>query len=96
MGGPPLGLFDDVDYAQATLTLRPGDILVLYTDGITEAMDSRNRQFGLDQLNASWLDATLARPRCEMRSSRPSIASPAATPPTTIALFWSPRSPEEQ
>ena len=52
VGGPPLGLFDDVAYAQATLTLRPGDILVLYTDGVTEAMDSRNKQFGLEQLNA--------------------------------------------
>ena len=51
VGGPPLGLFDDTDYPQATVTLRPGDILVLYTDGITEAMDSRNRQFGLDRLN---------------------------------------------
>ena len=51
VGGPPLGLFDDIDYAQATLTLRPGDILVLYTDGITEAMDARNKQFGLERLN---------------------------------------------
>ena len=51
VGGPPLGLFDDVAYAQATLTVRPGDILVLYTDGVTEAMDSRNKQFGLEQLN---------------------------------------------
>ena len=52
VGGPPLGLFDDIEYAQATLTLRPGDILVLYTDGVTEAMDARNKQFGLEQLNA--------------------------------------------
>jgi sigma-B regulation protein RsbU (phosphoserine phosphatase) len=50
VGGPPLGLFKDIRYAQATLTLRPGDVLVLYTDGITEAMDSRNRQFGVEQL----------------------------------------------
>jgi sigma-B regulation protein RsbU (phosphoserine phosphatase) len=51
VGGPPLGLFDDTEYPHAKVTLRPGDILVLYTDGITEAMDSRNRQFGLDRLN---------------------------------------------
>ena len=42
VGGPPLGLFEEVGYAQATLTLRPGDTLVLYTDGVTEAMNSRN------------------------------------------------------
>jgi sigma-B regulation protein RsbU (phosphoserine phosphatase) len=52
VGGPPLGLFEDLAYAQATVTLNPGDTLVLYTDGVTEAMDSQNRQFGLDQLNA--------------------------------------------
>jgi phosphoserine phosphatase RsbU/P len=52
VGGPPLGLFEEVGYDQATLNLRPGDTLVLYTDGVTEAMDSRNRQFGVDQLNS--------------------------------------------
>jgi sigma-B regulation protein RsbU (phosphoserine phosphatase) len=31
--------------------LQRGDVLVLYTDGITEAMDLRNRQFGLDRLH---------------------------------------------
>lgn len=51
VGGPPLGLFEDTEYPQASVTLRPGDVLVLYTDGITEAMDARHRQFGLDRLN---------------------------------------------
>jgi sigma-B regulation protein RsbU (phosphoserine phosphatase) len=46
VGGPPLGLFADVVYAQATLTLRPGDVLVLYTDGVTEAMNSRSKPLG--------------------------------------------------
>jgi sigma-B regulation protein RsbU (phosphoserine phosphatase) len=52
VGGPPLGLFEDVTYAQATVTLHPGDTLVLYTDGVTEAMNTRNRQFGVDRLNS--------------------------------------------
>jgi sigma-B regulation protein RsbU (phosphoserine phosphatase) len=51
VGGPPLGLFDDVEYPQATLTVRPGDILVLYTDGIVEAMNVYHEQFGLERLN---------------------------------------------
>jgi sigma-B regulation protein RsbU (phosphoserine phosphatase) len=51
VGGPPLGLFEDVEYPQATLTVRPGDILVLYTDGIVEAMNARHEQFGLERLN---------------------------------------------
>jgi sigma-B regulation protein RsbU (phosphoserine phosphatase) len=51
VGGPPLGLFKDVKYAQANVTLRPGDSLVLYTDGVTEAMDREFKQFGLEALN---------------------------------------------
>jgi phosphoserine phosphatase RsbU/P len=62
IGGPPLGLFDDIEYDQTTLALRPGDILAFYTDGITEAMDATNVQFGttrLDQvLRRCGLDAT--------------------------------------
>ena len=51
VGGPPLGLFDDLPYDQTTLVLKPGDILAFYTDGITEAMDSRNVQFGVQRLD---------------------------------------------
>jgi sigma-B regulation protein RsbU (phosphoserine phosphatase) len=51
VGGPPLGLFEEVEYPLSRLTVTPGDTLVLYTDGVTEAMDSDGRQFGLEQLN---------------------------------------------
>jgi phosphoserine phosphatase RsbU/P len=51
VGGPPLGLFDELDYEQTTLQLKPGDILAFYTDGITEAMDARNVQFGTTRLD---------------------------------------------
>jgi phosphoserine phosphatase RsbU/P len=33
--------------------LQKGDIVVLYTDGVTEAMDSQNRPFGLERLQAA-------------------------------------------
>jgi len=49
---PPLGLFEDVEYSQSSVVLRPGDVLVLYTDGITEAMNAASRQFGVEQLNS--------------------------------------------
>jgi phosphoserine phosphatase RsbU/P len=51
VGGPPLGLFDELDYEQTTLVLNPGDILAFYTDGITEAMDAGSAQFGVDRLD---------------------------------------------
>jgi len=35
--GPPLGVFADAKYAEETVPATPGDILVLYSDGVTEA-----------------------------------------------------------
>jgi sigma-B regulation protein RsbU (phosphoserine phosphatase) len=67
VGGPPLGLFEDLDYEQATINLNKGDILVLYTDGITEAMDSQDKQFGLDKLKFALARCDLSAP--EMRDS---------------------------
>ncbi|MDG3007821.1 PP2C family protein-serine/threonine phosphatase [Paludisphaera mucosa] len=52
VGGPPLGLFEDLDYDESSVTLVPGDFLVLYTDGITEAMNARSEQFTPDRLDA--------------------------------------------
>jgi sigma-B regulation protein RsbU (phosphoserine phosphatase) len=37
-GGLPLGILGEQSYDQATVTLQPGDLLLLYTDGITETM----------------------------------------------------------
>jgi phosphoserine phosphatase RsbU/P len=51
IGGPPLGLFEDLEYDQTTLALKPGDILAFYTDGITEAMDANGVQFGVRRLD---------------------------------------------
>jgi sigma-B regulation protein RsbU (phosphoserine phosphatase) len=52
VGGPPLGLFEDLEYAESKVAFSPGDILVLYTDGITEAMNGKGEQFTPDRLDA--------------------------------------------
>jgi sigma-B regulation protein RsbU (phosphoserine phosphatase) len=49
--GLPLGVFPDERYAQQTHHLLPGDQLVLYTDGITEADNGRGELFGLERLD---------------------------------------------
>jgi sigma-B regulation protein RsbU (phosphoserine phosphatase) len=49
-GGFLLGAFADVNYRRARVQLLPGDIVVAYTDGITEAMNTRGEQYGLDRL----------------------------------------------
>ena len=48
--GPPLGLFVNVDYQEVNRRLIPGDILVLYSDGLSEASDPRDREYGLRRL----------------------------------------------
>ena len=48
----PLGVSSDVVYQNATTTLRRGDQVVFYTDGITEATDAAGRMFGVKRLDA--------------------------------------------
>ena len=46
----PVGLFDDVVFAEETTRLRPGDKLVIYSDGVTELRNSAGEQFGEPRL----------------------------------------------
>lgn len=45
-----LGLFPEVAYKATTVALSPGDVLCLYSDGVTEAVDGRGEPFGEEQL----------------------------------------------
>ncbi len=45
-GGIILGMMEDVQYETATLSLKPGDRIVMYTDGITEAANTDEEEFG--------------------------------------------------
>ncbi len=62
--GFPIGMVDDIRewIAEATTTLAPGDGLVLYTDGITEAQNAAGDFYGLDRLCAvisqQWRNST--------------------------------------
>ena len=49
-GGVPLGMFRDSRYYEYYLTLAPGQVLVLYTDGATEAMNPAGEEYGRDRL----------------------------------------------
>ncbi len=48
--GPPLGMSPDAEFAASSVTLEPGDLVLLYTDGITEAFNADRLQFGLPRL----------------------------------------------
>ena len=45
-----LAMMDDVEYEEDTIRLEPGDILYLYTDGVTEAAAADQSMFGFDRL----------------------------------------------
>jgi sigma-B regulation protein RsbU (phosphoserine phosphatase) len=49
-GSVPLGMFKDTRYHEYYLTTEPGDVLVLYTDGVTEAHNLKGDEFGRDRL----------------------------------------------
>jgi sigma-B regulation protein RsbU (phosphoserine phosphatase) len=44
--GPALGVYDDRVYAQQIVVLSPGDFVLFYTDGITDALNAAEEEFG--------------------------------------------------
>lgn len=52
-GGMVIGIFDDCIYEQETIRLGAGDVLVAYTDGVTEALNADGEEFGGARLHES-------------------------------------------
>ena len=46
----PLGILSEIEYDETQLALTPGDVLVLYSDGIPEAMSPDDRAYSMDTL----------------------------------------------
>src|SRR5688572_13663904 len=51
-GGTVLGLFPEADYEDGSADLLPGDLLVAFTDGVTEARDTAGEEFGEERVKA--------------------------------------------
>jgi sigma-B regulation protein RsbU (phosphoserine phosphatase) len=49
-GGPVIGLMEDCCYRQGRVALEAGDVLVAYTDGISEAMNASDDEWGEERL----------------------------------------------
>jgi sigma-B regulation protein RsbU (phosphoserine phosphatase) len=63
VGGLPFGIMPDAKYESATVTLAPGDWLILFTDGLVEAQNARQDEYGEARLLAAieaWKAATPA------------------------------------
>jgi sigma-B regulation protein RsbU (phosphoserine phosphatase) len=73
--GLPLGMFCDSNFVGTQLTLKAGDTLVLYSDGVTEAADGTGNEFTVERLLAS-LDASFGEePGQIVRTSLASVES---------------------
>ena len=48
--GAAIGLVEEAEFAQKTIELHEEDLLVLYTDGVTEAVSPQNQEFGRERL----------------------------------------------
>jgi len=48
--GIPIGIMDEVEYKQAKVKLHPGDVVVMYTDGITEMRNPEKDEYGLQRV----------------------------------------------
>ena len=49
-GGPVVGLLDFATYAQDTASLEPGDAIIVFSDGVTEALNANEEEFGDSRL----------------------------------------------
>jgi sigma-B regulation protein RsbU (phosphoserine phosphatase) len=52
-GGPVLGLFPDAGFDEEEVAFHSGDVLVAFTDGVTEAMNSKEEEFSEERLRAA-------------------------------------------
>jgi sigma-B regulation protein RsbU (phosphoserine phosphatase) len=63
LSGIPPGLFPDVAYDSASITLKPGDFVLFCSDGILEAQNARYEEFGMERLVALCNSRSGATPR---------------------------------
>ena len=59
----PIGLFDDFKYEMQEMTMEKGSTLFLYTDGLTEARDVQNKQYGINRVLQMISDADTTNPK---------------------------------
>jgi phosphoserine phosphatase RsbU/P len=67
-GGTVLGLFESVNYQTATVDLAPGSVLAFFTDGVTEAVNEQDEEFGEERLFRILKDCAVLSPEMVYRN----------------------------
>lgn len=73
--GLPLGLFAESSYSLASINLEPGDTLVCYTDGLTEARNLEENEYGCERLSEVALRNRHLSPRGLVRACREDVSA---------------------
>jgi serine phosphatase RsbU (regulator of sigma subunit)/pSer/pThr/pTyr-binding forkhead associated (FHA) protein len=90
-GGLPLGIMSDAEFREGRTQLRPGDVLVIYSDGVSEAVNPSGEEFGptrLYEVVARNLDASASgiRDRIESAVTKFCQGTPAADDITLVIV----------
>ncbi len=90
-GGLPLGIMADADFREGNTKLKPGDVLVIYSDGVSEAVSPTGEEFGPTRLYetvARNMDASAAgiRDRIESALTKFAQGTPAADDITLVIV----------
>lgn len=99
VGGYPLGMFAANQFEVGEVALQAGDLVALYSDGITEASSRTGEQFGehrLEAIVASSLHKTLAEIQSEVLSAVRNWAGPEPEDDMTLLLVRAVGHPMEQ
>ena len=71
-GGVVLGLFEHATFDEETLSLSPGDVIVAFSDGVSEAMNEAGDEFTDQRLLAS-IDAHRSKPPQELLDAQRAV-----------------------
>jgi sigma-B regulation protein RsbU (phosphoserine phosphatase) len=63
VAGVPLGIMDGFPFEACQLTMKPGDCLLFFTDGLTDPVDANNQQFGLKGIQTAMQGLQQATPK---------------------------------
>jgi|SRR6266850_1207762 len=93
--GLPIGLFCGTEFGSTTVDLAPGDTLLLYTDGLSEARDRSGAEYGAERLSRLLAEGRAARPKALVAAILEDLAAfrPGAPRRDDLSLMAIQRSP---